>query len=189
MRKVKMNSEKLNSEFNFGRTANDEEITESTVEELARIAKETLEQNVKNAEWFDTIDIDEDSFKDGYYMTGGYVGADLNYKIYGTVSTEKFNIYDCQNPDWDGLMGDYSVGNDNAYALIDFVIDVHNEDMTMDFDNLTVSCFEWFDGSYMNDVNDERKFGQAFDVEKLSNKIIDCFTDAVYEVHIVVSNI
>ena len=175
MRKVKMNSEKLNSEFNFGRTANDEEIDESTVEELARIAKETLEQNVKNSEWFDNIDIDEDSFKDGYYMTGGYVGADLNYKIYGTVSTEKFDIYDRQNPDWDGLMGDYSVGNDNAYALIDFVIDVHNEDMTMDFDQFTVSCFEWFDGSYMNDVNDERKFGQAFDVEKLSNKIIDCF--------------
>ena len=147
MRKVKMNSEKLNSEFNFGHDSNDEEITESTVEELARIAKETLEQNVKNSE------------------------------------------YDCQNPDWDGLMGDYSVGNDNAYALIDFVIDVHNEDMTMDFDQFTVSCFEWFDGSYMNDVNDERKFGQAFDVEKLSNKIIDCFTDAVYEVHSVVSNI
>ena len=60
MRKVKMNSEKLNSEFNFGRTANDEEIDESTVEELARIAKETLEQNVKNSEWFDNIEAASD---------------------------------------------------------------------------------------------------------------------------------
>lgn len=173
---------------NYGNDSNGDPIDESTVEELARIADETLHDNLENAEWFDTVAIDEASFEDNYYLTGTAFGADVDYNIVGTLDTREFDVTDCYKDNWDGLAWDYSANSDN-YALIDFVINVKNTDMTMDLDNFLVTCYEWFDGSYSNNEYEEQQFTKAFDVNKLSEKILKCFDKAVPEIQIVVSNL
>ena len=174
--------------YNFGYDSNGDKIEESTVEELARIANETLYTYTTNKQCIDSFDIDANSFKEGYYYTGTAWGANVNYDINVEITTDKFDITDCLNEDFTGCMYDYTVNSSTAYAIVRATLEVHNEIIKVD--SLEVSCYECTDrGCDTYNVSDTEKFFDKYDRYHINWKIIECFIEAVREVQVVCSNI
>ena len=171
-------------DYNFGYDSNGYEIDESTVEELARIADETLEEQV--TDW--NVSISRDSFKEGYYLTGTAFGADLHYDMWLSFDTANYDISAFSNPDFTGSMCDYSSDSENAYATVDIHLAIDNDDIKVT--STDVECFtNMFNTRYNYDESESKHFFEKYDKDKLCAHIIKSLKPAVYEVRTVVSNL
>ena len=169
--------------YTFGYDSNGYEIDESTVEELARIADETLEEHSPFI-----VAIDRDSFKEGFYFTGTAFGADLHYNMRATISTDTFDMSDYINPDFTCEMSDYSINSENAYATIDVYFAVHNDDLTVTA--VEAECFTCMSaGRYNYDDTETKQFFEKYNKDKLCACLIKSLEISAREVHAVVSNL
>jgi len=181
MIKVKLNS-------NYGYDSNGTEIDESTVEELARVADEVLYQSLGEEYGFRHVEVDADSFKAGFYNTGTAFGADVRYKINGTIESDNFDLTKCYNegvPNLNTPGVDIAPNSRHAYAVIDFTIDVHNQDMEVT--DLEITIFKLLSMDF--DEYDTKRAGEMFSYDKISDKLKAYFDDAVADIQYTVSNI
>ena len=180
---------RLNSSVqDYGTDSNGEEIDESTVEELARIANEVINDNVQNPEWFEYVDVDADSFKDSYYLTGTAFGASVNYELTVTTDSDRLDISDCYTDGWNDTFVQVTQNNDYAVVDLKFVMDVQNADIK--FKACYADVYELSrDGRMTSSQYYTDKFDQAIDINKVFEKVKACFDDAVYEALVTVSNI
>ena len=180
---------RLNSSVqDYGTDSNGEEIDESTVEELARIANEVINYNVQNSEWFEYVDVDVDSFKDSYYLTGTAFGASVNYELDITTNSDRLDISDCYADKWDDLFVQISKDNGHAIVELKFGLDVQNADIK--FGTYHANVYELDRNGRMTfSQYYTDKFDQAIDINKVFEKVKACFDDAVYEALVTVSNL
>ena len=170
-------------DYNFGYDSNGCEIEESIVEELARIANETLEEHSPF-----NVAIDRESFKEGFYFTGTAFGADLHYNMCAAISTDTFDMSEYINPDFTGEMSDYSMNSENAYATIDVYFAVHNDELTVTA--IEADCFTCMSaGRYNYDDTETKQFFSKYNKDKLCAGLIKSLEISAREVHAVVSNL
>lgn len=184
-----ISASRLNSSVqDYGTDSNGEEIDESTVEELARIANEIINSNVQNPQWFEYIDVDEDSFKNSYYLTGTAFGASVNYELTVTTDSDRLDISDCYTDGWNDTFVQVTQNNDYAVVDLKFVMDVQNADIK--FKACYADVYELSrDGHMTFSQYYTDKFDQAIDINKVFEKVKACFDDAVYEALVTVSNL
>lgn len=182
---TKSNSAKYIKESDYGYTQNGEEIDESTVDELYRMAEYELLPQSELARVFgaDNISIDEDTFE--YYATGTAWGAYMKYNILIDVNTgsygNKFNLNKFINPNYNGLHPDFDVID----VSFDIVIKVDGDNVTSTVD---------LNPRNINIENDNtnyfaKRFGQMLDIEAIEKDVNTVAERDVYEIKSVLSNI
>lgn len=188
-RRITNTASRLNSSVqDYGYDSNGEEINESTVEELARITNEIINSNVQNPQWFEYIDVDEDSFKNSYYLTGTAWGASVNYELTVTTDSDRLDISDCYTDGWDGLF--VQITQNNGYAVVDLKL-------TLDVQNADIKFGTYHANVYEIDRNGRMtfsqyytdKFDQAIDINKVFEKVKACLDEAVYDALGTISNL
>lgn len=164
----------------FGTDSNGEYITESTVEELCRIANEII-QDSDLSKVYSYPEVDPESFKDNYYMTGTYSGAYLDYDIFANSDSDRLDISDCMRSDWDGTFPDLQT--DKYDCHMEFTIRVKNDAIV----EVTMGAEIQEDGR--DDEYYTKKFSQIYDTEEICEKVADDFEPVVREIHSTVSNL
>lgn len=164
----------------FGTDSNGEYIAESIVEELCRVANEIV-QDSDLSKVYSYPEVDLESFKDNYYMTGTYSGAYLDYDIFANSDSDRLDISDCMRSDWDGTFPDLQTGKYDCF--MGFTIRVKYDKII----EVTMNAEIQEDGRY--DEYDTKKFPKAYDIEKICNKVADDFEPVVREIHVTVSNL
>lgn len=172
-------------ESDYGYTQNGEEIDESTVEELYRMAEYELLPQSELARVFgaDNISIDEDTFE--YYATGSAWGAYMKYDILIDVNTgsygNRFNLNKFINPNYDDIHPDFDV-RDTSF---DIVVKVDGDKVTAKVDlnprNISIEddYTDWF----------AKRFGRMLDIEAIEKDVETIAERDVYEIKSVLSNI
>lgn len=185
-RRITNTASRLNSSVqDYGYDSNGEEIDESTVEELARITNEIINDNVQNPQWFEYIDVDEDSFKNSFYFSNG---AHVNYELTVTTDSDKLDISDCYTDGWNDTF--VQITQNNGYAVIDLklVMDVQNADIK--FKACYADVYELSrDGHMTFSQYYTDKFDQAIDINKVFDKVKACLAGAVEDALVTISNL
>ncbi len=170
-------------DYGFGMDSNGEYIDESTVEELCRIANEIV-QDSDLSKIYSYPEVDPETFKDNYYMTGTYSGAYLDYAIFANSDSNRLDISDCMRSDWDRTFPDLQNKYTDKYdCLMGFTIHVKGDEII----EVTMNAEIQEDGRY--DEYDTKNFPKAYDIEKICNKVAEDFEPIVKEIHRTVSNI
>lgn len=172
-------------ESDYGYTQNGEEIDESTVDELYRMAEYELLPQSELARVFgaDNISIDEDSFE--YYATGTAWGAYMKYNILIDVNTgsygNRFNLNKFINPNYDDIRPDFDVTD----VSFDIVVKVNGDEVIAEVDlnprniNIEGDITDWF----------AKRFSKMLDIEAIENDVETIAERDVYEIKSVLSNI
>lgn len=174
-------------DYGFGMDSNGEYIDESTVEELCRIAQEILNAS-DLVDKYKNPEIDPDTFKEKFYMTGTAWGAYLDYEIYANADTlpDRFglDISDCIRPEWEGTFPDlHRQVTDKYDCLMGFTIHVKSGE----FVKVSMDAHILEDGR--DDEYYTKKFSQVYDTEKICEKVAKDFEPVVREIHSTVSNL
>jgi hypothetical protein len=182
---TKSNSTKYIKESDYGYTQNGEEIDESTVDELYRMAEYELLPQSELARVFgaDNISIDEDTFE--YYATGTAWGAYMKYNILIDVNTgsygNRFNLNKFINPNYDDIRPDFDVKD----VSFDIVVKVDGDEVTAEVDlnprniNIEGDITDWY----------AKRFSKMLNIEAIENDVETIAERDVYEIKSVLSNI
>ena len=172
-------------ESNYGYTQNGDEIDESTVDELYRIAEYELlpDSELANVFGADNISIDEDTFD--YTATGTAFGAYITYDIIIHVATgsygNNFNLNNFINPNYDDLHPDFDIKD----VAFDIIVKVDGDKATaiVDLNPRTIRIED--------DVTDyyAKKFAQMLDIDAIEHDVETIAERDVYEIKSVLSNI
>lgn len=172
-------------ESDYGYTQNGEEIDESTVDELYRMAEYELLPQSELARVFgaDNISIDENSFE--YYATGTAWGAYMKYDILIDVNTgsygNRFNLNKFINPNYDDIRPDFDVTD----VSFDIIVKVDGDEVIAEVDlnprniNIEGDITDWF----------AKRFSKMLDIEAIENDVETIAERDVYEIKSVLSNI
>lgn len=162
----------------YGYDSNGEEINESTVEELYRIANEELQNS--DVDMLGEADIIEDSFE--YFATGTAFGADVHYDIRVQTDSDHFDVYKFMRSSFNGTMLDFN--SHNNYILFDFIVHVHSDDIeVVNIEDSSVYDNCRYSSYYTRNLDD------AFDGEKLCDFIAKRMSRVVKDIHRTISNI
>lgn len=164
----------------YGYDSNGVKITESTVEELFRIAEQELLRNGDMAKIFgaDNISIEEDSFN--YYATGTAFGPVVEYTIKLTINEkiselQKFEscIYNSLKPCPD------------KNITFDIVIKIHDNTADVFIDNSTNNI------NIEDDYSDffAKRFEAIYDTNKLKDYIKLLAENDLYDIKPIIANI
>lgn len=158
--------------------SNGEEINESTVDELYRIANDELQNS--DVDMLGEADIIEDSFE--YFATGTAFGADVHYDIRLQTDSEHFDVYKFMRKSYNGTMPDFNLYKN--YILFDFIIHVHSGDIKeVRIEDADVYEYGTHSSYYTRILDD------AFDGEKLCDFIAKRMSRIVKDIHRTISNI
>ena len=162
----------------YGYDSNGEEINESTVEELYRIANEKLQNS--DVDMLGEADIIEDSFE--YFATGTAFGADVHYDIRLRTNSEHFDVYKFMRRSFNGTMPDFN--SYKNYILFDFIIHVHSSDIK----EVRIEDADVYDNCRYSSYY-TRNLDAAFDEEKLCDFIAKRMSRVVKDINGTISNI
>lgn len=163
---------------NYGYDMNGDEIDESTVEALYRIAEREILPDTMIGQLGECT-IDEDSFK--YFATGTAFGAYLKYTIILDLSDNEIDVYSFSR----GVVGETLPAlNDNGnYIQFEFYISVDGEKIDVTPNQIDV---------YQNDTYSDYfsdKFAKGFDVPAICDMIKEIAEPAVRDIHATLSNV
>ena len=183
--KVMNMSESYLHESNYGYTQNGDEIDESTVDELYRVAEYELLPDSELARVFgiDNISIDEDTFD--YTAIGTAFGAYICYDIIIHVATgsygNNFNLNNFINPNYDELHPDFDI-KDVAFDIIVHV-DGDKATATVDLNPRTIRIEDDATDYYA------KKFSRMLDIDAIEQDVETIAERDAYEIKSVLSNI
>lgn len=167
------------NEDNYGYDSNGNEIDESTVEELYRVANNEILAK-SELDQIGDADIDEDSWE--VYNTGTAYGMNLTYNINFDVDSNAIDLEqfvtseNILRPIFD---------TDHATAKMNFVIKVSN---SSDID-VTLDDYSVYDSGGFYNEYDTNKFKSYVNVEELEQFVKDMSQEVVDEIQGTLSNI
>lgn len=164
----------------YGHDSNGVEITESTVEELFRIAEQELLRNGDMAKIFGTgnISIEEVSFN--YYATGTAFGPVVEYVINLTINKKISELQKFESCIYNGLKP-----CSDKNITFDVVINIHDNTADVFIDNS------------INNINIEddysdffaKRFEATYDTHKLRDYIRLLAENDLYDIKLIIANI
>lgn len=162
---------------NYGYDSNGEQIDESTVDELYRIAESDILWKSELSKIGD-VSIASGSFD--YFMTGTAFGASLKYRIVVYTDSDHIDPMDYVKRGAEG----YPDFNSNPYfAEMEFAIDVDNDEVSAEF----VEAWVYDENVHSDYFTDN--FTKWFDTKKICKMIEKIAKPIVREIRITLSNL
>ena len=170
----------VNAATGYGYTQNGDEIDESTVDELYRIACETLDNSVLGS----FCSIDEDSFE--YTATGTAFGAYLQYAIFGEFHYDALldlgiNLNQYILPSCDRILLDMNDTNNDIVPSI--TIYINGESV-----NAELSDVDAYQGNTHSDYM-SATYRSCIDWDAVLRDVVVAANPVISEIHQILSNI
>lgn len=162
---------------NYGYDSNGEQIDESTVDELYRIAESDI---LWKSELSAIGDVSIASGSFDYFMTGTAFGASLKYRIVVYTDSDHIDPMDYVKH---GAAGYPDFNSDPYFAEMTFAIDVNNDEVSAEF----VEAWIYDETTHSDYFTDN--FTKWFDTKQMCKMIEKIAKPIVREIRITLSNL
>lgn len=171
-----------NEDWGYGFDSNGDAITESTVEELYRIAEYEILPQSELADYDEYVSINEDSWK--FYVGNHYVNEE--YIIYLTLTNEDIDFNSYVRTD-ETVHPDLSVGTSFAHYDAKIEFNIYAKDGRVDSVEISDVSIYRPDATYDSYHTD--KFDEMFDSEAIADYVANLASNTVSDIYNATTNL